>query len=113
VQPPTCSRVVPRHLHLHGTPLTPPHLSPQVFGALCQSLSQAGLLLRSHANLETGRRELNCWYCCYAESDASTQQDAATATLLLRRIAAREELLPLQLAPTAAAHRPSTGAECN
>jgi len=42
-----------------------------------------------------------------AECDESEQSEAASCTLLLRRIAAREEMLPLRLAPTLDAHRPS------
>jgi hypothetical protein len=65
------------------------------------------LLVRSNANLDSGRRELNCWYCCYAEFDESEQAQATSCTLLLRRIVAREEVLPLRLAPKLDAHRPS------
>ena len=39
----------------------------QVFGALCTTLATSALLLRSNTNLDSGRRELNCWYCCYGE----------------------------------------------
>lgn len=87
--------------------LLEPHLHVQVLGALCQTLATSAMLIRSNANLDSGQRELNCWYCCYAECDESGQAEATGCTLLLRRIAAREEVLPLRLAPKLHVHRPS------